>query len=187
MAVLRKNFFIYPRLQFKFLMMSVFLTLITAVVVYLTLHNVIFTSDRLMELSTFEIQSLLKSLRFALVWITLILLLAFGLENIFRFHRIAGPLFVIERMVRTFAAGDLSQDFKLRKGDELQGLVSELLKMKERLKDFVLKDREIIQDAEGQLAQLSHALDQGIPSSDIKKQIEKIRKDIGFITSQYKL
>jgi methyl-accepting chemotaxis protein len=187
MATFRKSFWINPRLQFKILLTSLVLTLVTAAIVYATLSNILFTSERLMELSTFEIESFQSSLRFSLVWITIILLLIFGIENILRFHRFVGPLFVIEKMVNTFASGDLSQDFKLRREDELKDLVDDLLTMRDQLKGFVAKDRQSIKNIEERLNLLSDALQKGAPSSEMKAQIDEIRKELPTITSEYKI
>lgn len=185
--MLRKTFFVKPRLQFKVLILTLLLTVISSGVVYLTLSHAIFNSEYLLELSRFEIETFEKSFRFSFIWIVFILMLAFGLESIFWFHRLVGPIFVVERIIKAFASGDLTQDIRLRKSDELKDLINEILALRDSLKSNVLSDREICADADRRLKQLITLADQGASPEELKKEIQSIQKKIASITSQYKI
>ena len=91
--MVRKTFFVKPKLQFKYIFMSILVTVVSTGVVYLTLSHVFFASGRLTGLSSLEIASFQRSIRFFFVLILLLLIVAIGLENMFRFHRLAGLLF----------------------------------------------------------------------------------------------
>lgn len=183
----RKTFFVKPQLQLKYLFFPILWTFVSTGIVYLVLNHILFTSERLETLSTFEIEWVQRSFRLSFIWVTLLLMIAFGIESMLRFHRLIGPIYVIEKMVNTIAEGDLTQDFKLRKRDELKDLVTELLVMKDRLKSFVLADRKTCQSIEQKLSQLSKAIEQGASPQTLKNEIQAIQKELTTLTSHFKV
>ena len=185
--MVRKTFFVKPKLQFKYIFMSILVTVVSTGVVYLTLSHVFFASGRLTGLSSLEIASFQRSIRFFFVLILLLLIVAIGLENMFRFHRLAGPIYVIERIIKTIGSGDLTQEFHLRKDDELKDLAEELSAMRDGLKSFVANDRKTCRDVQAKLDRILALLNGGAPSPDLKKEIESIRKDLDSISSQFKV
>ena len=64
--------------------------------------------------------------------------------SIFVSHKIAGPVYRLERMARVISSGDLTQSVRLRHGDELRELVDAFNTMTEALRKMVSKDREVI-------------------------------------------
>jgi methyl-accepting chemotaxis protein len=185
--LLRKTFFVKPRLQFKLILVSVVITLISTGVLYLTLTHILFSSDRLSELSSFDIQSFRSSFRFSFVWVLLLLMLVFGLESMFRFHRLVGPIYMIEKTIKTIASGDLTQGFHQRKNDELKDLVDELSAMREGLRNFVASDRKACANIGAKLDLLLASTDQGALSQVLKKEIEEARKELSLISSHFKI
>lgn len=71
-----------------------------------------------------------------------------ALMGIFLSHKIAGPLFRIERTIRNITNGDLSEHIVLRKGDELSSLADVVNDLSERFKE----------DASGKKARLDALL-----------------------------
>ena len=185
--MVRKTFFIKPKLQFKYIFMSVLITAVCSAVVYVTLSRILFTSDRLSELSPFEIAAFQRSFRFSFVWILLLLMLAFGLESMFRFHRLIGPIYVIEKMIKTIASGDLTQEFHLRKHDELRDLVNELVAMREGLRNSVMSDRKTCENINAKLDLLLKSVNDGATPADLRKKIEEARNEISRISSHFKI
>ncbi len=183
----RRSFFVKPSLQFKYLAMSLLLTLVSTGIVYLTLNHILFTSERLMELSTFEIEMFQKQFRMGFVWVAAILMVLFGVESLLRFHKLVGPLYVVEKIVNTIAGGDLTQTFHLRKHDELQDLVSELIVMQTNLRNGVAADRKLIKSVNDKLAQIQQSTAQGASPESLAKDLESVRQDIAQITSQFKI
>lgn len=183
----RKTLFVKPKLQFKYLLISLFLTIISTGTLYLVLNHILFTSERLSDLSTFEIGSIQKSFHFSFVWVVIILMVVFGLENLFRFHQLVGPIYKIEKMIREIAQGNLTQDLRLRKGDELKDLVHALFFMQGQLKDRIIADRKICKNVEERMIQISKEVHEGSRSETFKKEIESIQKELTTITSQFKV
>jgi methyl-accepting chemotaxis protein len=185
--MLRKTFFVKPNLQFKYIFMSVLITLVSTGALYLTLTHILFKSDRLYGLSPFEIQSFQSAFRLSFVWVLLLLMLAFGLESMFRFHRLIGPIYFIEKIIKTIASGDLTHGFHVRKSDELKDLVDELSAMREGLRNFVASDRKACENIRAGLDRLLSSAGQGSPAQSLKMEIEEIRKELSLISSHFKI
>ena len=167
--------------------MSIAITAVCSAVVYIALSQVLFTSDGLSRLSPSEIQSFQRSFRFSFIWTLLLLVLAFGLESMFRFHRLIGPIYVIEKMIKTIASGDLTQEFRLRKRDELKDLINELAAMREGLRNFVMSDRKAGEKINAKLDRLLKSIDNGSTPADLRKEIEEARNEISLISSHFKI
>lgn len=185
--MLRKSFFIKPKLQLNYLFMSVLLTIVSAGIVYLTLVHTMMHSERLSEISNFEIEAFKTQVSHAFVWVVIFLMIAFGLESMFRFHRLIGPIYVIEKIVNALAAGDLTQDFHLRKHDELKDLVDELIAMKNQLKNFIESDRKTCKNISDKLTRISQALERGESTANLKQEIQAVQKELTAVTSQFKI
>src|SRR5437879_1989197 len=112
-------------------------------------------------------------------------MLAFGLEGMFRFHRFIGPLYVIEKIIKSMASGDLTQEFHLRKRDELKDLVNELAALREGLRNFVLSDRKTLEKLDTRLERIARSIDGSSPN--LKKEFEEARKEISRISSNFKV
>jgi methyl-accepting chemotaxis protein len=67
--------------------------------------------------------------------------------SLFLSHRIAGPVFRFERSVKALAAGDLTVNFRTRKGDELKGLSGDLQALTDSLRNKIILLRETLEDA----------------------------------------
>jgi len=64
--------------------------------------------------------------------------------SVFVSHKIAGPVYRLERSAKILASGDLTHSVKLRHGDELRDLEEAFNSMSESLRAMVMKDREVI-------------------------------------------
>ena len=79
-----------------------------------------FVDSKLRVVSTAEF--LLPALVFATVLITAVVAIAVAVRLLFFSHRIAGPLYRLEKTAEAIGHGDLSGELRLRAGDELQGV-----------------------------------------------------------------
>ncbi|MCD6320042.1 MAG: methyl-accepting chemotaxis protein [Candidatus Desulfofervidaceae bacterium] len=70
-------------------------------------------------------------------------LLVGGIIALFFPHTIAGPLYRLEKEIKRIGEGDLTSNFKIRKGDDLQEFVDELNKSIQQLHDKVQKIRKL--------------------------------------------
>lgn len=185
--MIRKTFFIKPRLQVKYLLISLLLTLISSGLIYLTLNEILFSTEKLADVPDIAILQVQEQFQHGFIWVAVLLMIAFGIESMFRFHRLVGPIYVVEKMVNTFATGDLTQDFHLRKHDELQDLVSELLSMRDRIRSNLKSDREKCQSISEKLTQLANSIERNASPETLKKEIGELQRELASVTSQFKI
>lgn len=185
--MIRKTFFIKPKLQVKYLLMSLLLTLISSGIIYLTLNKILFMTEKLEGVPDIAILQVQEQFRYGFMWVAVFLMIAFGIESMLRFHRLIGPIYVVEKMVNTFASGDLTQDFHLRKHDELQDLVSELLFMRDQIRNNLRSDREKCHSISEKLTQLANSIERNASPETLKKEIAELQKELASVTSQFKI
>jgi nitrogen fixation/metabolism regulation signal transduction histidine kinase len=77
------------------------------------------------------------------LWVLIGLLLAFGLQALFVFHRLFGPLFSLEKAVQNISKGDLKFDVRIRQNDDLKSLSDGLDEMVASIRRKVETDRSI--------------------------------------------
>ena len=135
----RKKFLVDKKVQIKYAAYIAVLLLVYT----LLLLSVIFAPHALVlfsdspapeQVTAAEMVLLLNSY----IWPWIILLMIFcGVYSIFITHKIAGPVFVFNRMAKTIGRGDFSLRAKLRDGDDLKELAESLNGMADSLEaDF---------------------------------------------------
>ena len=138
----RKNYFINKRFQGKFILkfcgLVILGSFISGIVLYLFSRDTLtttFVNSRLSILSTADyiIPGLIASSLVAIILISI----AAAIVVMYLSHRIAGPLFNIERSVQKIGKGDLNLKVKLRSTDELIKLADCFNEMTENLKAHI--------------------------------------------------
>lgn len=138
----RTHYFIKKRMQLgltiRFLLLTTFFSFFVGFVVYITIWPV--TSQVISEdvLSAVQHKVIMRALFF---FIPLIFVL--GTLSVVFLHRIAGPLYRIERMLDKVIQGEDIGRICLRKKDELQDLA-------EKINDVVLLIKKLKEDKEKQ-------------------------------------
>jgi methyl-accepting chemotaxis protein len=101
------------------------------------------------------------------------------LLSIFLSHKVAGPLYRVERFIKSVAKGDLSTKLRLRRGDELQDLADAINDMTDDLKNRVNKLKGISNMAGLELERLRRILGEELPDINIvKSEIDELAKSI---------
>jgi methyl-accepting chemotaxis protein len=103
--------------------------------------------------------------------------------SIFLSHKIAGPMYRMEKFMTTMATGDFTQHITLRKGDELKTLA-------ERINFFVDSLRTMIGSQKSQLAILQKDMEnikncaqaKHTDKAEIVKDAERMAKDLQGLT-----
>lgn len=144
--MLRKRYIIKPRLQIKYLIMALIVVCLTGAAVYYAFWSSLIRSAGMEQLSSGEIMALEHAYQTSFIWVVIILVSAIGLESIFLFHRIIGPIFVFERAVRKLANGDLTAFVHSRKHDELKEMAAQMQKLIANLRTTVTDDRRRIEE-----------------------------------------
>lgn len=141
----RRTYLIKSGLQLRYMGIIVSTMLLVAFgvgwIIYYTSWNRIIstpdlTIDRLAEIFDGVNRTLLQ-------WVA-VFGVAIATLSVFVSHKIAGPVYRLERSAKAIASGDLTQSVKLRHGDELADLQNAFNTMSDSLRRMVAKDREVI-------------------------------------------
>jgi methyl-accepting chemotaxis protein len=134
----RKQWVVYKNVQYKYAVLTIALLVLYTVLLLAVIFVpsfVLFVSDGIPSSARAEAANALKLLnRFMWPGIAAVILL-FGMISIFITHKVAGPLFVIERMIRHISEGNFSARIKLRKGDDLAEFEHAMNHMAENLEN----------------------------------------------------
>jgi methyl-accepting chemotaxis protein len=168
----RKKYFIKPRLQLKYIVISLLTVFFTSLCVYYTFWISLIRSPGLEQLSSGEWKALEHAYQISFAWVVIILLVAIGFESLFIFHRLVGPVFVIEKAVKSISDGNLSVEINLRKTDELRELAADVQTMSLNIKKAVTDDRKNIES-------IKKLIESG--------KIEPAKKEISNLTQWFKI
>jgi methyl-accepting chemotaxis protein len=106
--------------------------------------------------------SLLKAIIIFYVLLTLLAWISFRMS-----HRIAGPIYRFERVVKSVIAGDYDiTAIRLRKGDEFQELANDLNKMMDALRARREEERDVVQNLSQNLEILAQTQNEKVGGSD---------------------
>ena len=150
----RTHYIIKPQLQWKYFFISLFVVVITAVVVYYIFWLALITSPGLETLSSGDWKALARAYNSGFFWIVIVFALSAGVGSIFLFHRLLGPISVFEKAIELLKAGDLRVSVHSRKKDELKGMAFEMQNMITNMRSAAKQDREM-------LAEIKKKIDSG--------------------------
>ncbi|MDD5423395.1 MAG: HAMP domain-containing protein [Candidatus Omnitrophota bacterium] len=90
-------------------------------------------------------------------------------------HKIAGPLYRLEKDIDEITAGNLNIRFNLRKGDEIKALASSLERMSANLRDRIVRIRKVSIELESEINSCCKEAPEGLRSKleEMKKEIAK--------------
>lgn len=176
----RRNYFIHKRIQTKYAILTVSLlllyTMILLVAVFAPYAMALFSDLPLSERSQAAEVFLMLDKD---IWpgIGLIILL-FGVLSIFITHKLAGPVYVIERMARNMAEGDLTVRAHLRDGDDLHDLAEYMNQMADSTETVLMSLDKEYKKMSLYVAELESELDaRNISEKAIVELVKKIELD----------
>lgn len=144
--MIRTRFILKPRIQLKYLLVSLTAICFTGLAVYYAFWSSMVNSSGMEELSAGEWLALERAYNTGFIWVILILALAVGFLSTFYFHRIVGPIYVFENLLKSLSAGDLTVSVHSRKNDELKDMASELQNMITNMCKAITDDRQTIDE-----------------------------------------
>lgn len=177
----RKKYLIYNEVQIKYAIFSiVMLTLYTAILLIAIFGPsiLIFTSPDLPLSVRAEAANTLIHLH-SYIWPGIgTIIVLFGILSIFITHRLAGPIFVIQRAMGQIAQGDLTVRVRLRRKSELLDLAQSMNHMMEKLDSSlsVLGDR--FRNLSSRIRELSPG-QESMNKPEILAELEAIEKILG--------
>lgn len=147
----RRQYFIKKEFQFKFILR--FCLLILAGVIVSTILLLFFSQDTLtssFQQSRLVIENTSKAILPALIYTNLITLglvsFASIIVTLFVSHKIAGPLFRLEKELKEIGEGDLTKNVSLRDKDQLTSMAESLNKMTHSLHDNILEIQTMLKE-----------------------------------------
>ena len=173
----RKNYFIKKKFQRNFILKFCALILAGSIISGAILYalssatvTTTFENSRLTIKSTADY--ILPMVLFSSIFVVIVVGIATIFITLFTSHKIAGPLYRLEKDVGEVGLGNLNTKFNLRIGDEIKPLAISLAKMTQVLKDRVINIKKITSELES-IAGLS-----GQVSPEARDRIKKLKEEI---------
>ena len=175
----RRHYFVKPKLQLHYLgvnlSFAVLVSLILSLIVYKagSIQMVAEVSRLYPEgIPGFMLKLILKQI--ALVF--LIALPVIVIASIFLSHKVAGPLFKIEKGLKRIGAGELGLRIRIRKGDKLHDLVREI-------NNTTANMEKLVANVKDSTEKISHLVKERIEQAKIA--MEHIHSDIEHIETDH--
>ncbi|MEK7851490.1 MAG: HAMP domain-containing protein [Deltaproteobacteria bacterium] len=187
----RTHFFINKKIQIKYILLTVSLlvlyTMILLAAIFAPYAMALFL-DLPMSQKAEAAEMLLLLHKNIWPGIGLIIVM-FGALSIFITHKLAGPVFVLERMARDITRGDLTVRTRLRKGDDLNDLAQDMNQMADNLESLLLNLDEEYRRLASYVSELETELESKNISqqavTEIVKKIEADKDDIRKTLERY--
>lgn len=187
----RTHFFINKKIQIKYILLTVSLlvlyTMILLAAIFAPYAMALFL-DLPMSQKAEAAEMLLLLHKNIWPGIGLIIVM-FGALSIFITHKLAGPVFVLERMAKDITRGDLTVRTRLRKGDDLNDLAQDMNQMADNLESLLLKLDEEYRRLASYVSELETELESKNISqqavTEIVKKIEADKDDIRKTLEHY--
>ena len=172
----RKRKLIKPAYQIK-----VTLTIVVSLIIYSVILGMLIFYPLWMELQSassiyekekisYAILSLHKVLWPAVIVISLLV----GIQVIFASHRVAGPIYRLEKTLEELINGNFSIRMRLRKGDEFKELEGVMNRLAEYLEGVKKRDEALHQELLGELKALKSSLEKEGVAEDTKQRLARL-------------
>jgi len=179
----RRNYYIKKEFQrnfiLKFCALVIIGSLISGVIIYVMSSSTVtttFINSRLTIKSTADF--ILPSVLLSGVVVIVVIGLSTILITLFTSHKIAGPLYRIEKDVQEITAGNLKMRFNLRQGDEIRPLAASLDTMAQAIRSRIADAK----DAEGELESILNKTKGALPE-DVKNAAGRIRTALSIFNT----
>lgn len=180
----RRDYFIKKGFQAKFILKFCLLIILACILMgglaYFLSAKTTTTSFENLHLivkstSDFILPTLLLSSLIAIILISLATILVV----LFISHRIAGPLYRLEKSLAEVGKGNLAVDVRLRKTDEIKALVGVVNNMIRNLRDPISSSQGKISELENEVSRIKNELQRkGIAENEIEKILKPLHQKI---------
>jgi nitrogen fixation/metabolism regulation signal transduction histidine kinase len=174
----RRNYYIDKKFQRNFILKFCSLVAIGAAISGYIIYSMsktavttTFVNSRLRIMSTADY--LLPAVLLSSAVVIILIGLATIIVTLFTSHKIAGPLYRMEKDIDEVCGGNLNMKFNLRKGDEIKALASALDRMVENLKVRLQAIKNAVQDMENEI---NTCCKDASPS--LKAKLDNLKKEI---------
>jgi len=179
----RRKYIIAPKFQFKYLAIVIALIFVVMLVTIYFVNLTLRTTPILENLSEMEVVAITSLMFKTILYICCIFVIIVAVLGIFVLHRIAGPLYVFDKMFTLVSQGDLTVKLRLRKGDELQELANSFQKMVDSLNLFIKTDKGKIDRIKKEV-ELLYSLQS---NQEVQQKLDKIRLMLDELYKNFKV
>lgn len=180
----RRNYFIKKRFQTSFIIKFCLLLLLACVIMgfaaYLLTEKTTTTSFENLRLTVKSTSDyILPILIYSSIMAVILVSLATIVIVLFISHRIAGPLYRLERSISDIGNGDLTVNTYLRQADEIKVLAEVLNKAVKGIREPLSSSKAKTEELEVEILSLRESLKKrGIPESEIDSTVKPAEKKI---------
>ena len=190
----RRQFLIQRSLQFKYMLLVLFtITVVTGIIVatvYLT-HRALISEQFAGISAAAALPEVFQKINLLLMFEIPIALFIAAWASIVVSHKVAGPVYRLEKVATKISRGDLPSYLRLRKNDELKDLSSAFNSVIENMQVLVAKDRHLISE----LSQVTETLYSDLKSKKIDetealtliRRLNDIIGELRALVMQYKI
>lgn len=179
--MIRKSFFVKPGLLFKYVFYALISVMITSVCVFAVMKLTVGGSEALENINNAEIAKLQAVMMTEFWWIVVILVVVIGIQSVLTFHRVVGPIYAFEKIIRQMKTGRLVGHFHVRNKDEFKELASLVESMSLSFAEYIKKDRKIIAGIKEKI----EVLETKASSDEEKTELKEIKNRLSEITSNF--
>lgn len=179
----RKNYYIKKDFQRNFIIKFCLLVLagsvISGIIIYAMSRTTVtttFVNSKLTIKSTADF--IMPAVLLASAVVIVITGIAAIAITLFTSHKIAGPLYRLEKDIDEITAGNLDISLNLRRGDEIKPVAASLNRMVKSIKDRITTVKEELVEVENELTAAPNAA-----SENIKKRIRRAKDTINMFNT----
>jgi len=145
--MIRKKYLVKPALQLKYVLIFTAVIIVLGFLSYYAFFNALISAPGMEALSAGTVKNFKNVYANGFFWVIFIFAAFVIIQSVFYFHRIIGPLYFFEAVMKKLAKGNFGVKMHWRKRDETKELAQSIQEMIENTKSSVLEDRQIIKDA----------------------------------------
>ena len=177
----RKKYLILTRFQLKYAGLILILMFLTAAlcayVVYYT--TIMLMGEKLANVyPQGQLVNIVKTVNFRLLASMVLVSPLVVLLGIFLSHKIAGPIYRMEKFLNGMIAGDFTSRLTLRKGDELTGLADNMNQLSDTLKSSLSNQRLRLNKVLNETAALRNKLQDASAANRLESEVLELLKDL---------
>ena len=177
----RTKYFIHKRFQLQylglFLVLSIFIMVMASATVYISTYDVL--KEKLESVyPQSELRPIIRQTNWVLFRNLILLIPIIAVGSVYLSHKIAGPLYRIEKSIEQIAKGDLDLKVKLRQGDEFKEIAHALNHMTEKLKGMRMRDLAVIEDIKTSTRKFLASVENSKDSTDLKRFKDVFEKEV---------
>jgi len=178
----RKQYLVSKKFQLKYVGLIMLLMFMTAAlcsyVVYYT--SLMLLGEKLANVyPQGRLVAIINTVNLRILFSILLISPLVFIIGIFLSHKIAGPIYRMERFLDAIAAGDIAQRLVLRKGDELMVLADAINRASDSLRVTMTDEKARISRAMTELANIKHTIEtKPVNMTSLMDSIAKVDAEI---------